>query len=360
MESHCESHTRPQCVGSWSFPVSFLLLFFVTAFAATSETREVTDMDGRKVIVPKTINKVCADWPPVMYLLYAMDPSLLAGINSPFTDKQKEYLCVSARTLPVVGGFFGQGQTTNIEALLKVKPDLIIAEKWGDKALKSKSEDILGTFGIPVVYVNLETTRDYPNAILFLGELFGREARARTLSAYGKAVFEKVNTAVRSIPSNKRPRIYYAEGVTGLNTECHTSFHAELIALAGATNVHHCANGLFKVKGRDQVSIEQVLKYDPEVIFAAEPSFYQQVFKDVRWRNLRAVRTGRVYLTPRLLFDWFDRPPSFMRLLGLQWVAWHLYPEVYRIDMTEEARRFYRIFLGVDIPLDTMKRLLFP
>ncbi len=340
--------------------IIILAITFAVAWALVSESREITDMAGRKVIVPEKINKVCTDWPPAMYLVYVMDHSLLAGVNARFTDAQRDYVSAHARSLPVVGGFFGQGQTTNIEALLGVKPDIVIAEMWGDRAVNSRSEDLLGRFGIPVAYVNIDRTHDYPNAILFLGRLLGREARARTLSDYARGVLEEVGRAVRSVPVGKRPRVYYAEGSTGLFTECDTSAHIELIALAGGTNVHHRENGKFKVKGREPISIEQVLRYDPEVILAAEPSFYQSVFKDVKWQNIKAVKTGRIYLTPRLLFNWFDRPPSVMRLLGIQWVAWRLHPEVYRINMEKEARRFYRLFLGLDIPSATMRGVIGP
>ncbi len=358
MENHSEPKTLPGKAKVRCLLVLCLLIFFVIGFTIPSEAREVIDMAGRRVIIPDTIRRVCTDWPIAMYLVYAIDPTLLAAVNTPITDKQKEYVPPYVRKLPVVGGFFGQGQTANIEALLKVKPDIVVAEIWGDMAMNAKSEEVLKRFGIPVVYVKIDTTDDYPDAFLFLGKLLGREARVRALSDYGKAVFEEVGRTVQSIPANKRPRVYYGEGVSGLFTECHTSFHAELIELAGATNVHHCTNGMFKVRGKEPISMEQVLQYDPEVIFVAEPLFYQTVFKDSRWKNIKAVKTGRVYLTPKLLFDWFDRPPSFMRLLGLQWVMWRLYPEVYRKDMEKEARRFYRLFLGVDIPAEAMKKVI--
>jgi iron complex transport system substrate-binding protein len=48
-----------------------------------------------------------------------------------------------------------------------------------------------------------------------------------------------------------------------------------------------------------------------------------------------------------------------MRLLGLKWLTWRLYPESYRIDMVKEAQRFYRLFLGVDMPEDKLKKALY-
>lgn len=248
-----------------------------------------------------------------------------------------------------------------METFLKVKPDVVIAELCDGMSLNAKAEEVLRKNGIPVIYVKVDTTRDYPEAFLFLGKLLGREKRAQALSSYGKAAFSEIERVVASLPqSRKRSRVYYAEGVSGLFTECQTSFHAELIELTGAENVHFCSRGGFKVKGKEAVNLEQVLRYDPDVIIAAEPLFYRSVLQDGRWQNIKAVKTRRVYLTPCLLFNWFDRPPSFMRLLGMKWLAHRLYPDAYRIDIVKEAQAFYRLFLHVEISTDTMKKVLYP
>jgi iron complex transport system substrate-binding protein len=326
--------------------------------AAAAETRPITDMAGRQVVVPKTITKVHTDWSILSYLVYAVAPDLLAAVNAPFTEEQKKLLSPAVRQLPVVGGFFGTGRVGGLESLMNVKPDLVLAEMSENLALNRPAEERLASVGIPVVYVKLDTVDDYPAAISFLGTLLGRETRARTLSTYGQNVLSDIARTARALPEGRRPRVYYAEGPTGLLTECHTSLHAELIALTGAVNVHHCSEGLVKVKGKERVNLEQVLLYDPDVIIVAEPEFYESVGKDPRWRSIKAVKSGRVHLIPRLLFNWFDRPPSFMRLLGVQWVMWRLYPEAYRVEIEAEARKFYRLFLGLDIPSATMRKVL--
>ncbi|HVN98123.1 MAG TPA: ABC transporter substrate-binding protein [Syntrophorhabdaceae bacterium] len=351
--------TRPSRRLKASFFFVLFVLFVGSSYTASC-AREITDMAGRKVVVPDRITKVCGDWPIVMYLIYAIDPTLLAGISAPFTTEQKKYLSPEVEKLPVVGGFFGQSATITMEALLKAKPDVVVAEMWGNMELNVPSEKLLAKLGIPVAYVKIDKTSDYPAAFLFLGNLLGREKRARTLADYGDRVLKETARTRDLIPQVERPRVYYAEGMSGLFTECDTSIHAELISLSGATNVHRCSDGRFKVRGREPVSLEQVLRYDPEVIIATEPAFYGNVFKDERWQNVRAVKTGRVYLSPTMLLNWFDRPPSFMRLLGIKWLMWRLYPERHHTDIIGEACKFYRLFLGINVPEETMKRALFP
>ena len=58
------------------------------------------------------------------------------------------------------------------------------------------------------------------------------------------------------------------------------------------------------------------------------------------------------------LDDWFDRPPSFMRLLGLQWVMSLLYPEHYEDDLIDETLSFFKTFLNISIEPADAKHLL--
>ena len=126
------------------------------------------------------------------------------------------------------------------------------------------------------------------------------------------------------------------EVITGLSTECDDAIHVELLKLAGDVNVHRCHTSSHK--GMEKISMETLLQYDPDVILVQERSLYERIGAHPTWRHLNAVKNGRVYLIPRLPFNWFDRPPSFMRILGLQWVMSTLYPAVYGVDIEKAAR----------------------
>ena len=56
--------------------------------------------------------------------------------------------------------------------------------------------------------------------------------------------------------------------------------------------------------------MEQVLLYDPQVIVSDEALFFSNLADNSKWKNLRAVRDGRVYRILRTPFNWFDRPSS--------------------------------------------------
>jgi iron complex transport system substrate-binding protein len=335
--------------------LTLLLLFGISA--TLSDAREITDMAGRNVMLPDAIRKVYAPSAYGSYIMYAIDPSLLAGLVFPLKEEDKKYIQKDAQNLPVIGSLFGQRQTGNIELLLKAKPDLIILWSAKRSVLDEKAEATLKQHSLPFVYAVAEGMGDYSDVFLFLGRILGKETRAERLADYWQKSLSEARAVVSRIPANQRPKVYYAEGADGLSTECEDSIHVELIKLAGDGNVHRCHASSHM--GMEKLSLEQVRLYNPDVIVAQEKVFFETVFKDSAWQKVKAVKEGRIYLIPKVPFNWFDRPPSFMRIIGLKWLMNCLYPSEYRIDIVKEAREFYKLFLDVDLQDEEMRNVLY-
>ena len=73
---------------------------------------------------------------------------------------------------------------------------------------------------------------------------------------------------------------------------------------------------------------------------------------------MRAVREGRVHLSPILPFGWIDRPPSINRLIGLDWIAATFFPDTYAIDLRARTREFYQLWYHLDLSDDQLDTLL--
>ena len=340
--------------------IAMLIMFLALAVisARIAQAREITDMAGRTVTLPDPVRKVYAPSPYGSYIMYSIDPSMLSGLNFSMKEEEKKYFPKEVQNLPVIGSIGGQGQTAYIEVLLKAKPDMLIMWSTNGTAISDKSEESIRKLNIPFVYAVAESLSDYPQVYLFLGKVLKKEDRTKQLSSYCKKTLEEVKGVVSKILTEKRPSVYYAEGMDGLSTECNDSIHVELLQLAGDKDVHRCHTS--NHKGYEKVSIEQVILYKPDVIIADEKVFFDKVYGDPVWRNVKAVKDKRVYLIPRAPFNWFDRPPTFMRFLGLKWLMHCLYPKEYRIDIIKEAQAFYRLFLGVEVSSGDMKQVIYP
>jgi iron complex transport system substrate-binding protein len=332
-----------------------VLFLAVLTCAAQSQCREIVDIFGKKVSIPDQPRKVYATSPPLTYLLYAIDPSMLAGLNSPLKEHEKKYLPKNMQGLPVLGGWFGQGETPNLEMILKANPEIVVTSKY-NSAMDDKVSEAMKTMPMPVISVGCDTLPEHPDAFLYLGKALGREARGKQLASYARKTLSDMAALTASIPAQERTTVYYAEGADGLSTECDSSRHSELINLVGGRNVHHCE--AIDRYGMAKISLEQLMLYNPEVILVMEDSFFNKVFSDPLWQRIKAVRDKKIYLIPKSPFNWFDRPPSFMRVLGARWLAHTLYPNRYKVDMIKETRDFFKLFLGIQLGPQEVKEIL--
>jgi iron complex transport system substrate-binding protein len=107
--------------------------------------------------------------------------------------------------------------------------------------------------------------------------------------------------------------------------------------------------------GRGDVSIEEVLKWNPQVINISRQYSAKLITSDPRLRQIEAVRTGRVHELPEGVFYWDGSTEGVLMMLYL---AKELYPERFPdLDLRHEFReyyaRFYRYALSDD-ELDLM------
>lgn len=326
-----------------------LCLATLPALAAT-----ITDMAGHTVTVPDAPKRVYALSPPDTLLVYALDPCLLVGWNYPQTKEAREWYPPCARDLPVLGGFFGQGMTPDKEALLKAAPDLVISGSMAKG--NTDFEAFFTSLNIPVVHIDSDSPEAYPKALRLLGAVLGRKERGEALAASAEQTLAAIRTGLATIPEDKRLTVYYAEGGDGLYTDGQGSFHTQVLALAGGINVHPAPQT--RIYGMDKVTMETVLGYAPKVILAQDAKCRDMILASPLWAALPAVREGRVYNIPDLPLNWFDRPPSFMRLLGVKWLANTLYPEVFHYDMILETQVFMKLFWKREVTETEARALL--
>jgi len=284
-------------------------------------------------------------------LVYTLDPSLLVGWNYQPAPGEQALLLEPYRNLPVIGGWFGKDTTGNLEKIMQAHPDVMIS--MGDPLGTAQAERVQAQTHIPV-FVIKGGLENFPAAYVKAGELLGNAPRAAMLAEECRRTMEEIRQKVGGIPPEKRRRYYYAEGPKGQETEPASSSHVESMNFAGGINV---ASGVAEQKGygHSPVSMEQVLRWNPEVIItgydhsSSPGEFYKNVWTDTRWKNVTAVRTRQVYETPQYPFCWIDRPPSVNRIIGIKWLAHVFYPELFPYDIRNETRRFYAVFYQLQL-----------
>ncbi len=302
----------------------------------------VMDATGRTITAPDRVMRVYPAGPPAAVQIYTLAPDLLIGWLEPIGADTREFLLPDIAARPQIPRLTGRGgDSVNLDAPTSLKPDLIVDIGGVDKSFASLAERVQQQSGIP--YVLLDGHLDRVGASYrALGALIGRSDQAETLARYAENTIAIITQRSAAVPSNARPRVYYARDNSGLQTGFGGSMIAEPIEFIGARNVAADLRGAHGV-----ATIEQVRAWDPEIIIASDKDFAAKVRNDPDWASIAAVKTGRVHLSPRQPFGWVDYPPSTNRLIGLWWLAKIFYPDKFPEDIKTVARDFYTAFYHV-------------
>ena len=325
----------------------------------TAETREITDMAGRKVTVPaaENIESVFSAGPVAAIFLYMVAPDKLLGWNYELNDVEKSIILDKYQDLPN----FGMGDAVNYEAVIAANPTIAINSGKINDAMVSDCDALSESLGIPVVAVDNELNNS-AEAFRFMGELLGVEDHAEELAQYAEQIFTDIN-ALSDIPEEKKVSVYFGNGEDSLETAPRGSQHAQILDAINAVNVADLELG---DGSRVQISAEQLLAWDPDVIVVnGEPkadksgnSAAEDILSNPDYASLKAVQDQKVYGTPNAPFSWVDRPAGPNRLIGMRWFSALIYPEYIKCDINEEIHKFFDLFYHVDLSDEQLENVL--
>ena len=325
----------------------------------TAETREITDMAGRKVTVPtaENIESVFSAGPVAAIFLYMVVPDKLLGWNYELNDVEKSIILDKYQDLPN----FGMGDAVNYEAVIAANPTIAINSGKINDAMVSDCDALSESLGIPVVAVDNELNNS-AEAFRFMGELLGVEDHAEELAQYAEQVFTDINV-LSDIPEEKKVSVYFGNGEDSLETAPRGSQHAQILDVINAVNVADLELG---DGSRVQISAEQLLAWDPDVIVVnGEPkadksgsSAAEDILSNPDYASLKAVQDQKVYGTPNAPFSWVDRPAGPNRLIGMRWFSALIYPKYIKCDINEEIHKFFDLFYHVDLSDEQLENVL--
>jgi len=300
----------------------------------------VTDATGRAIEIPARVTRVFPAGPPAAILLYTLAPELLLGWPRANRPEECVYMLPDICTRPEIGRITGRGNTANLETVLALKPDLILDVGSTSETFVSLAARVQEQTKIPYALLDGRFVA-IPTTYRTLGQLIGRQAEAEDFADFTHRTLTVITERVANVPAEQRPRVYYARGPRGLVTALGGSINVETVELI-ARNVAGGPGG-----GLANVSIEQVLLWNPDVIVTIDQDFAANVRSDPSWASVKAVREGRVHLSPKMPFGWVDFPPAVNRLIGLWWLAKILYPQRFPEDLRALTRDFYSRFYHV-------------
>jgi iron complex transport system substrate-binding protein len=298
-----------------------------------------TDQRGKLVRLTGPASRAVVFPKPVASLFIAVDGGIehLAGIHP--AAQSVIMNSVLGRFYPGIANIdtkiVNEGFIPNVEELLSINPDVVF--QW---ALKTEQYiEPMERVGLTVVGFSYGTYKLEKERISIVGKVVEKEARAASFLAWQDQVYHDLDDVLDKIPQERRARMIFVD-----------RFQGNELALFGRNEFFFQMPGLRNLvfeagmnEPRVTVSAEQVLSWDPEIIFlnyydaeSAPKNFYDNPVYD----SLSAVKNRRIYKTPSL------DPAAHEGPLVWMWMTMLAYPELRGWDLRQILKEKYAEMYG--------------
>ena len=157
-----------------------------------------------------------------------------------------------------------------------------------------------------------------------------------------KKITEELIHLEEKLADTQKPRVYLAGNSNLLTTAGSKMYQSGMVTLAGAENVAADIEDTYWA----EVSYEQLLKWNPDVIVLASDASYsvEDVLADENLADCTAVKNGAGYQLPGDAEAWDSPVPS--GILGSVWLASVLHGDVMGEECEDIIHDFYQRFYG--------------
>jgi iron complex transport system substrate-binding protein len=277
--------------------------------SSTRATFTVTDEVGRRVQIPREMDRVVSLAPNLTEIVFALgDGNRLAG-DSDFCDYPAEAL-----QKPHVGG----PVNPNLEEIVSLMPDLVLATK---SINRRETVNALDRIGLPVYVTDPHSVQGMIASVEHLGSALGAEKSAATLA---DDLRERLSDLDHRLAGAAPRRVLFVVWTDPLISVGRGTFIADALRRAGGRSV------VETTAEWPHVSLEEIVRLQPEVlVFAsAHAGDTQRDIGQLRtrpgWRNLEAMRNGNIVVVS----DAINRPAPRM-VDAIERLARALHPEAF-------------------------------
>lgn len=332
--------------------------------AEEATTRTIVDHEGTEMEIPTDIDRiVVGTWPIAAQLsaylgsgekIVGVAPAVMAAAeNGVLGEIYPEFLDASTE--------FYEGDTINMEELLKLEPDIVIG-------VSGETAESIRAAGIPAVSVSVsqwgyDVVTTTGKWLELFDDIFGENEGAARVQAYTEQVQADIAAKVATLPEEDRKKamIIFTYSDATMTTSSKGFFGQSWCDHTGAINVGAEIDSL----GSAAINMEQVYVWDPDVIFitnftAAQPEdLYNNTIGSDDWSTVTAVKNEEVYKMP---LGWYRSfTPGVDTAITLQWFAKMVYPELFAdVDIEQVTKDYFNDYFGIELTDEQIEKMYHP
>ena len=248
------------------------------------------DSEGTRITLPKAPLRIVSLAPSLTETLFALGCGDRLLGNTRYCNHPRE-----AQRLPKIGG----PQDPQIEKLLQIQPDLILATPLTSREAVRQMRFL----GLNVAVWDAKEIRSILSEMDLLGKILNHSSKSKALV---EGIQERIDRVAKGLSENKRPKTVLLYGTQSLFSTSNRTFAGEILEISGASNIAASLGNDWPLLSKEKVLLE-----NPEVILIASSESAQgriapilALWKtDPFWKHLSAVQAGRVYEVPDSLLS---------------------------------------------------------
>ncbi len=316
--------------------------------AAAAQARDVTDMTGRTVTVPDEIKTVITlGSVPVLNSFVEASGNggkIVSGLPERFAKSGRwDMQYVFAPQIKDGPDLQDADYAPVVEKILVLKPDVALT-------FDQATTDILAANGVATVMLKVQNADQAKDAVTLLADLFATPEAGPRYAEFFDKTLAGVSEKLAAVPDDARPRVLY---ISPKNMSQPHLIAEWWMKAAGARSVTDDGRTTETLS----LTTEAVLGADPDVIIVADPKDVTVLKNDANLSQLRAVKEGRILVTPVGAHIWGNRTSE--QPLTVLWAATKLHPGLFpEAELRNTVHGFYRNFFGADLTGEQITAIL--
>ena len=313
-------------------------------------TKVVVDSIGREVIIPEKPEHIATLYATTGHIVAMLDggSKIVAVNNGLKRDKLLNELvpAIESAALTVVSG------QINIETMVDKDVDLAFIPL--DMFQDEKQVNQLVKMGIPYIVADYQSIEDQIELVNIIGEVLDAQEEAKAYEDFYEKIIGLVDNKLSGV--TEKVDVYHSINEANCTVEAET-LPSDWMRHAGGSNVS-IGSALEKDGDKYYTNIEQILLWNPEVIYCNESGVPGYILSNEQWQQIEAVKNQRVVQLPVGISRWGHKT-SVETPLAILWVAKDLYPELFiEVDDFALYQEFYEELFEFDLSQEVYLAIL--